>query len=858
MPQTVLNSIGKAIKTATGQSITSASAAAKTAVNKLITSPGIDINGLKSAVEGKASELNGAISSLSGSVPTVADSLMDTSIQQLLNSSVKQGPIGLGNPPWNNVLENFATVNYIWTLSCLTIDELNRPDATYRLYGPKHIVCRSGGSGSSKVKTASELALGTVEFYIDDIDMQTVITHNKGTKQADAIGGSFKIFEPYSMGLFYETLQIAAKECGYKNYIDAPFMISLQFKGWDDLGNITVAPRSTRYFPVHLINSTFNVTEQGSTYDVQFVKHNDLTFGDQNQSIKTDVSLSGNTVQELLQTGARSLATVINTRLLKSKEAKQSNKVDQYIIMFPTTRSSKIEAILGKPSEAATGATTSVPKEGEVKTLSAARKQELFESVAGTNSIKAPAEIDKTVSSLLGITIQRSEVGETIRTFAENPENTNAIGNSKIVKSKNDAGTKATTDPALCIVNDNKQGVICRSKVQEPTTARVFQFTAGTKIQDIIEDLIIASDWGRGIKARLNAPDKYNMVDWFKIESQVYEVHDEKTVAATGKNPKTYVFRVVPYKVNAIRFAAVSKPLPRFAELKAQAAKEYNYIYTGKNKDVIDFDIQFNTAFFVGIGVQKGQATKDAKTGSQTSKVTADKEVATQLSQGSNTAVPTNGIAPVGELSKNLVKSVGGGGQEWTETQIARQFNASLLDSPADLIKVDLKIWGDPFWLSDSGVGNYTAEETDFINITKDGSVDTQSSEVDCILNFGSPFDINESGYYEFGGKTVPTKFFSGLYQCIGVKSSFAGGKFEQTLQLVRRRNQDEKIIAAEKAAAKLLANKNSDPKALRQGTTPAQVAARQADKLATAEANRANAIYNESSGSYIDIPNDI
>ena len=44
----------------------------------------------------------------------------------------------------------------------------------------------------------------------------------------------------------------------------------------------------------------------------------------------------------------------------------------------------------------------------------------------------------------------------------------------------------------------------------------------------------------------------------------------------------------------------------------------------------------------------------------------------------------------------------------------------------------------------------------------------------------------------EFNGKTVPTKAFSGLYQCIGVASEFSGGKFEQTLSLVRRRNQEE------------------------------------------------------------------
>lgn len=789
------NSIGQTIKTLAGQATTAANSFAKEA-SAVINSANIDINGLSSAVEGVEAELQGAISSLSNSVPTVASSLMSTLGLSLNGSRGRFPHLDMVGPPWANPLEPYATVNYIWTLSCLTVDELNRPDATYRLRGPTHVVCKSGGSGSSKVKTSFETFAGAVEFYIDDVSMQTVITHNKGTKQADAIGGSFKIFEPYSMGMFYETLEIAAKKCGYKNYIDAPFMLSLQFKGWDDLGNVSFAPGSTRHFPVHIINSTFNVTEQGSTYDVAFVKHNDQPFGDQTQATKTDLNLAGNTVQELLQTGAKSLAGVINGRLLKDKEAKQTNKVDQYVIMFPTERSSAKESILGKPSESETGATVQTPPEGEIKELSQERKQEIFESIAGLGTAEMPEAFESTISKLLGITIQRSEVGEAIRSYAENPEHINIIGQSKIVKSKNDSGTKPSVEPNTC---DAGKGVVCRAQVQEPTTSRSFQFSAGTKIQDIIEEIIISSDWGRGINERLKSPDNLNMVDWFKIESQVFESADSKTVDATGANPKTYVYRIVKYKVNASRFASPTKITPNIEQLKRQAAKEYNYIYTGKNKDIIDFDIQFNTAFFVGIGAQKGQASKDSKTSSQGSQRSSESETTNKQNDGRTDAErnagagidgPGSGSARTKELTKNTVPNKGGGGQEWSETQTARSFNDALLDSPADLMKVDLKIWGDPYWLSDSGVGNYIAEETEFINITKDGSMDYQSSEVDCVLNFRTPFDIGGNGWMQFNGISAPTKLFSGLYQCIGIQSEFNGGKFEQTLTLIRRRNQ--------------------------------------------------------------------
>ena len=98
--------------------------------------------------------------------------------------------------------------------------------------------------------------------------------------------------------------------------------------------------------------------------------------------------------------------------LLKGKEAKQVNKTDQYIVMFPTQRSSSKEAMLGKPSESATGATTSTPAQGDVKSLSQERKQEIFQSIAGIQAGEVPKKFDETIDKLLGITIQRSEVGE--------------------------------------------------------------------------------------------------------------------------------------------------------------------------------------------------------------------------------------------------------------------------------------------------------------------------------------------------------------------------------------------------------------------------------------------------------------
>ena len=779
----------------------------------------IDVNGLKSAVEGSAKEIKGAIATLNNglgnNISQVASSLLSTQLNGLdtglMKALFQQATSAYGTPPFANPLEKFATVNYVFTLSCLSVDELNRPDSTYKLRSPKNIICRSGGSGPIKTQTATERGKGAVEFYIDDVEITSVITHSRGTKHADAVGGSFKIFEPYSMGMFLETLQVAALKSGHKNYIQSPFLLTLEFKGWDDNGNVSTATGSTRQLAIKIVESAFNVTEQGSTYEVDFIKYNDQAFGDQIQAAKTDLNLSGNNVQEVLQSGAKSLASVLNTRLVKAQQAKQVNKADQYVIMFPNKRSSAEESILGKPSDAATGATTTgKTSEGELKEVSQERKQQIFESIAGIQAGNVPENFDENLSNVLGIVIQRGEVGEAIRTYAENIENINTLGQSKMVKSANDSGEVPQAEPNLC---ELKNGVVCRSKVQIPSTARSYQFKAGTKIQDIIEQVLLASDWGRKITERLDSPDANNMVDWFKIETQVFEQTDAKTVNATGQNPKVYVFRVVPFKVNASRFASPSKPTPGITSLRSQAAKEYNYIYTGKNKDIIDFDIQFDAAFFVGIGAQRGQASKDSKTSTQNSKVASDSETANVSNAGDQDTYSSSGTVPANEIAQKSASQVGGG-QEWSETQVARAFNEALLDSQADLVEVELKIWGDPFWITDSGTGNYTAKPTAFINMTQDGSVDYQSSEVDVLLNFRTPFDIDDSGWMDFGGVSAPTRAFSGLYQCVQVESSFSSGKFEQTLTLIRRRNQEADIKkAASKAGNALIANGRTENK---------------------------------------------
>ena len=697
------------------------------------------------------------------------------------------GLIG-GFPPWPNELEKFASFNYIITLSCLNVIEFNLPDWTYRLYPPRNVICRSGGA-ADKTKTFYEVG-GVTEYYIDDLEIVSMIAMTPAGKQSLPAEFTFKIYEPYSMGMFMQNLQTAALLGGHKNYLEAPFLLTVEFKGWDERGRSVSVPKSKRMFAIKMADVTFTVDEGGSSYDCIATKYPDHAFSDQVQQVNTDIVIQGRTVEEVLQSGGQSLTTVLNTRLLNQQQSGQLPGVDSYVIMFPTENSSAAESILGGAANDA-GATTTSEGSLRPEPFEEERRRELFTSITGIQNGDIPANFDQQLEQILGLSVERSQQFERIRDYAQRDENINNIGLSPIVQNYTDAGTVPMAQPNLA-ENEDAPGTVDRSQLQIPDELRQFTFSQGTKIQDIIEEILLSSEWGRQLTDRLENPDANNMVEWFMIQTQVFLTTDTASVSVTGSSPKIYVFRVVPYMVNASRLSSPSTPQPNQAGLLAQAAKEYNYIYTGENKDILGFDIKFDAAFHAAVSADLGQLRADSQTGGQSEINNANTDTPTQLNQGSADTVSSTGSSRVMQTSRNRTGNRGGGGRQHILTNIVRDFNDALVNSNADLVEVDLKIMGDPYYLSDSGIGNYIASPTNFINILSNGAMDALNSEVDVRLNFRTPLDIGKDGWMDFPGLGIfPVRAFSGLYQVAQVVSSFSGGEFTQDLKMIRRRNQE-------------------------------------------------------------------
>jgi hypothetical protein len=171
-------------------------------------------------------------------------------------------------------------------------------------------------------------------------------------------------------------------------------------------------------------------------------------------------------------------------------------------------------------------------------------------------------------------------------------------------------------------------------------------------------------------------------------------------------------------------------------------------------------------------------------------------------------------------LTQTALDLFGGDGFDDARARIGRTF-LEAIRSPLDMMRLNLEIQGDPYWIVNSGQGNYTSTPVAGVkDLNKDGSVNWQTSEVDIIVNFRSPFDINQTtGMYDFKSANIfdigsstsagPTLGFTGLYRVNTVTSTFKNGVFKQRLVGSRRPLQE---LTAEGASTTVINTSTPKP----------------------------------------------
>jgi hypothetical protein len=709
---------------------------------------------------------------------------------------------GITAPPWPNELAAFASFNCIMTLAMLAPQDLNDPlgPTGYRTKVPDTILVRSGGGiAPSKPMTDAETEFGiATEFFIDDLSMDTVLSPTGKTGATNATNISFTITEPYSMGQFIETIRVGAKQLGYPVHTSAVYVLMLEFVGYDNANNVGSGSYQNRFIPLKITDITFEVTEAGSVYNVSAVPYNESALSDTTQKLRSDISISGRTVSEILQSGLNSLMTEINNREIEKEDKGKVNLADQYVVMFP--KPDKLGENPGLADGSTDGGATVVDSASGIQDDGV-----LYASIRGTTAadedgdgvLEIPtdfiSEFTQFKDAQTGKVKGRSTIGETIRAFSEDPANINQIGSQVITESWIDGGEHPFGKDSFAYDTVNQIYNRGSVELQLSDDLRKFKFKSAVRIQDVIEEVILTSGYSQLLLTQLKNLPADGMLNWFRIEPQVYIVEDAKTLKQIGEYPKVFVYRVIEYKVHHSYFKAPTSS-SIVSHIKGQCAKQYNYIYTGKNEDVLDFKIDYQYAYLTNIPEDFGEGTKRK---GATDKAVQPAAGEVNVSSDPDTTPPNfndEGAPKISGSATQTTGNKGGLGDDKPETQIARSFHQAMLDgSTADMINCEMTVMGDPFWIADSGTGNYSAGNTSYDNMTPDGSVNYQNGQVHVNVLFRTPIDYDKDGLMRFPGtssKVVGS--FSGVFQVPEVKHEISQNKYTSTLKLIRVRGQTD------------------------------------------------------------------
>lgn len=647
----------------------------------------------------------------------------DTDTTNTVND-IKSGPSKPQYQKGNkrNVLDSYRTYTYIFTLAALKNSALTDP-SSYRDNEDYFVIAKSGGKGTTGLippktgsisrskKTVQSLSYdndlvtefnarspGRFDFYIDNVNIETIMGFDERTSTSVATKIEFDLFEPYSMTGFIEALQVSAVASGHDQYMNTPYLLRMEFFGFPDSADVIDSaqkiPMSERFFVFSFTSVEITVTEEGTRYKCAGVPHNERAFGEPS-TVKANMQLQGVTVGEILEDLQRTLNSAKESDTESERGSTGQTSQDTYEIVFPN--------------------------------------------------------VDEYGTILSGVN----------KKFTE----------AKVLEPLKDNATYKFAEPG-----DPKQGKY------DPKKPVIF-FQENAKVQDCIVSIIRDSDYVREL---VNEPkvDPYGMVDYFIVNLEVEEKgeYDEKS----NKPFYKYRYVVTPYKVHYTKIPMSRKDTIDTSKLISVTNRNYEYLYTGNNVDIRNFNLKFNTLFYQAIPQALGN--KKGTPGSVDSAARPESAIVNEISVPKGCIQESkHGRSTVRHNPKNSNVTVGetynsGKPQVSPYAALAKNLHEAIINN-VDQCQIDFEIIGDPFYLVTGSMGNYRPKVTAY-GQTEDGEAAYTKGDVLIYIKFRNPIDIDTTTGEAIFDDEVSS--YSGIFKVITVKNKFKDGVFTQDLNAIR------------------------------------------------------------------------
>ena len=205
-----------------------------------------------------------------------------------------------------NPLHDFASYNCLFTLSGIIEPELQ---SQQRLFSAPlmNVIARSAGIGNQRrgavvnpddppTKRQEDIqkrlndpryaGSGSIldrnhDIFFENVNITSVVGPNVERNLANFTKMEFELHEPYSI-TFIEKIRACAFRMGYEDYQAAPFLLTIEWKGFDEHGRPLkdVTKGLERRIPIFITDVDFDVNEGGARYNVTAVPYPEMAFDD--------------------------------------------------------------------------------------------------------------------------------------------------------------------------------------------------------------------------------------------------------------------------------------------------------------------------------------------------------------------------------------------------------------------------------------------------------------------------------------------------------------------------------------------------------------------------------------------------
>lgn len=665
--------------------------------------------------------------------------------------------------PLDNPLHKYATYTYGLTLFILSATEFNTLQQTDIAGGnkwdPTWAIISSAGRYNEPSNNLefgkSNHAIGrirefqNVDFFFDNLRMQTIVGMNDRTRSTNAIELSFSIIEPMGMTLLDRIISASSGDTspiGSKNYMMQPYLLQIDFFGADNIGDITAPiPELRKRIAIRIIEMKIKSTPKGSEYAIRAIPYSHQAFQESQAHTPVGIEVAATTVGQFFS-GGDAAGTAAATADMKARA--ETDAESAKFARLAATRN---------PNNVVKNAT---PSPSTVNSFTDAMNAWLKRLVEKDHAIIADE-----IAFNIDPDIAKSKI---YRPISTSPKSKQTITDPKLA-------AKAAAGETVVSTSDNVN----------------FPINASTSIVDVINLVLRNSEY---IKSQIYDPtNKANAS--FRPDSKVkfYKIIPHMEMLGYDYKRNRYATRTT-YNVIPYEYVNTKHPnLPYTSSTKA--VKEYQYIYTGKNVNIIDFSVDFDSAFYTSVQVDRANAS-------------ANNPMPESDDPDAKDATPrVNGTTPTSIAQNSYVYSTGDKGaastdvSDATDALAANAVKSIYSKSRGDMIQVKLKIVGDPQFIKQDEIYSNPGQSKGISKVNTDGTIAMDNAEVFCRIMFKTPSDMDPSTGLPIDNGEFSDSKFSGVYKILTVDSEFSRGQFVQTLDCIKIFDDVDPKLAAARAA---------------------------------------------------------